>query len=179
MISMKTTHYAHPNFPPCTQQGFTLEWLPEAALPGELAALEPLRERSGSGSRLPWGALVCRAETGALAGGCAVALPALDDVPSPRHMPHPVLGEWISALRYTGCAWTEAGVPLVRPGFSEEQVLDALWTGLERLMQRNGASFLVGAAHGSSLVLDRALRQGARALESAGAGLPLYFIYAA
>ena len=168
---MISTDIAHPNFPPCAHQNFSLEWAaPEPVFPA-------LRTRSGSGNLLPVGALVCRNED-TLAGGCAVAFPRQDDVPSPRHLPHPVLGEWISALRYTGCRWIEAGVFSVSPGYSEEQVLDALWNGLELLMKRNGVNFLVGAAPESSLALNRALRQGARALEPSSPGSLRYFVYA-
>jgi len=175
MISSPSTQ---PNFPPCTDQNFTLEWRTVEALPATVSrAFTPLRACSGSGSALPLGALVC-AHEGTIAGGCAVAFPRQDDTPSPRHMPHPVLGEWISALRYTGCLWIEAGTFEVAPGFSEEQVLDALWNGIERLMKRNGAGFLVGAAPESSLALNRALRQGARALEPSAPGALRYFVYA-
>jgi hypothetical protein len=178
---MISTRPSHPNFPPCSHEAFTLEWIPEGAAPSfQDPVFSPLRSRSASGLALPVGTLVCRAtETGGhLAGGCAVAFPRQDDAPSPRHLPHPVLGEWISALRYTGCSWVEAGAFAVSPGFSEEQVLDALWNGLERLMKRNGVNFLVGAAPGSSLALDRALRQGARALEPSAPGALRYFVYA-
>jgi len=182
MISSPSTQ---PNFPPCADQNFTLEWISsEAAAQASVPVFMPLRARSGSGSTLPLGALVCRARPeagpaqGIIAGGCAVAFPRQDDTPSPRHMPHPVLGEWISALRYTGCLWIEAGAFEVAPGFSEEQVLDALWNGLERLMKRNGAGFLVGAAPEASLALNRALRQGARALEPSAPGALRYFVYA-
>jgi hypothetical protein len=178
MIS--TTHF-HPNFPPCPDQGFVLEWAEADALATDPAqpVFQSLRLRSGSGTMLPMGALVCRdGANGLLAGGCAVAFPPADDTPSPRYMPHPVLGEWISALRYTRCLWMEAGLPVVCPGFSEERVLDALWTGLERLMKRNGMTFLMGAAPDSSAALQRALRQRARTLESASAGAMRYFVYA-
>ena len=175
MISMHSRPLeAHPNFPPCPYEAFTLEWASEV---GSQLALQALRTLSGSGLQLPMGSLVCRSEKG-LAGACAVAFPQQDDAPSPRHLPHPVLGEWISALRYTGCRWIEAGVVSVSPGFSEEQVLDALWEGLERLMKRNGVNFLVGAAPESSVALDRALRQGARALEPSAPGALRYFVYA-
>jgi hypothetical protein len=177
---MISTRFVRPNFPPCSHEAFTLEWLPKgSAFSSQDAAFSPLRSRSGSGLALPVGALVCRvAAEDRLAGGCAVAFPRPDDTPSPRHLPHPVLGEWISALRYTGCSWIEAGAFAVSPGFSEERVLDALWNGLERLMKRNGVHFLVGAAPGSSLALDRALRQGARALEPSAPGALRYFVYA-
>ena len=56
--------------------------------------------------------------------------------------------------------------------------MDALWNGLERLMKRNGVDFLVGAAPESSPALDRALRQGARALEPSTPGALRYFVYA-
>jgi hypothetical protein len=174
---MISSHMTQPNFPPCADQGFLLEWRPDDARPSHEPFFQPLRSQSGSGLALPLGSLLCAVE-GATAGGCAVAFPRQDDVPSPRHMPHPVLGEWISALRYTGCLWIEAGVFEVRPGFSEEKVMDALWTGLERLMKRNGASFLVGAAPEASLALERALRQGARALEPSAPGALRYFVYA-
>jgi hypothetical protein len=175
MISThRDSHSTHPNFPPCPYQAFTLEWLSED---GAKPSLQALRTRSGSGLLLPMGSLVCRSED-VLAGGCAVAFPQQDDAPSPRHLPHPVLGEWITALRYTGCLWIEAGVFEVSPGYSEEQVLDALWEGLERLMKRNGVNFLVGAAPESSLALNRALRQGARALEPSTPGALRYFVYA-
>jgi hypothetical protein len=177
---MISTRSSHPNFPPCAHEAFTLDWVQDGSAAFlQVPSLNPLRRLSGSGLALPIGALVCRAEAdGLLAGGCAVAFPQRDDAPSPRHLPHPVLGEWISALRYTGCSWIEAGVFAVNPGFSEEQVLDALWTGLERLMKRNGVNFLVGAAPESSLTLDRALRQGARALEPSVPGALRYFVYA-
>jgi hypothetical protein len=178
---MISTKLPQPNFPPCADQNFRLEWVPAS---GDPQAFTPLRSRSGSGQAMPHGALVCLTPSpedpalSVIAGGCAVAFPHQEDAPSPRHIPHPVLGEWISALRYTGCLWIEAGVFDVRPGFSEEQVMDALWTGLERLMKRNGAGFLVGAAPESSLALDRALRQGARALEPSAPGALRFFVYA-
>jgi hypothetical protein len=178
---MISTTSSRPNFPPCPHDAFTLEWIQESSHSAfQSAAFPPLRSRSGSGLALPVGGLVCRpTETeGVLAGGCAVVFPRQDDTPSPRHLPHPVLGEWISALRYTGCSWIETGVFAVNPGFSEEQVLDALWSGLERLMKRNGVNFLVGAAPQASLALDRAQRQGARALEPAAPGALRYFVYA-
>ena len=175
---MISSRLARPNFPPCPHQAFLLEWAFEE---GFAPSFQALRTLSGSGLPLPRGALLCRTVAEGedrVAGGCAVAFPQPDDTPSPRHLPHPVLGEWISALRYTGCLWVEAGVFSVSPGFSEEQVLDALWEGLERLMKRNGVNFLVGAAPESSLALNRALRQGARALEPSAPGALRYFVYA-
>lgn len=177
---MISTDVSLPNFPPCAEENFRLEWLADSsnASPSDgSVAFAPLRARSGSAPALHRGALACLASE-VLAGGCAVHFPRPDEVPSPRHLPHPVLGEWISALRYTGCPWIEAGPFEVRPGFSEEQVLDALWSGLERLMKRNGVGFLVGAAPEASLALDRALRQGARALERSTPGSLRYFVYA-
>jgi hypothetical protein len=172
MIS--TERSGSPNFPPCRLEGFTVSLVARGlsgagpvSLPaaGKVAPLWELRVAGeGSGEN-------------AEAGSCVLAFSqAGGEAPSPRQVPHPVLGEWFSALRYTGCLWMEAGTFSVRPGFSEEAVLKALWEGLQRLMQRNGVTFLVGAAPSASLSLDHALRQGARLLEPTGA--VRYFLFA-
>lgn len=170
---LSTRRSEAPNFPACRLEGFTLTLVArDASTPGPLSL--------PAGRTAPAWELRAVLETGAsgdVAGACVLALsPAGGEAPSPRQTPHPVLGEWFSALRYTGCLWMEAGEFSVRPGFSEEAVLKALWEGLQRLMQRNGVTFLVGAAPASSLALDHALRQGARLLEPTGA--MRYFLYA-
>lgn len=163
-----------PNFPALHAEGFILT-LEGTENPAESFAA--LRERSSSGKALPLWRLVCRTESGALAGGGALAFPAREDVPSPRQLPHPVLGEWISALRYTGHGWVESGPPTVMTGYSEERILALLWTGLRRVLCRNGIHFLVGAAPAGTLALEMAVQRGARLLEPHAAQSRRHFLY--
>jgi hypothetical protein len=167
-----------PNFPSYRQGSFALEIETVPLTHAELT-FSPLRPRSESGQPLPRWELVCRTAAGSMVGGCAVALPpGRGDAPSPQQAPHPVIGEWLSALRYTGYSWLECGPFAVAPGFPEEGVAALLWEGLLRLMRRNGVSFLVGTAPTGSLLLDMALKRGARALEPSAHGqVPRYFLY--
>jgi hypothetical protein len=152
--------FQRPNFPPLRQDGFILEVEANQSLPGR-PSFFPLRPQSNSGKPLPLWELHCKSLSGA----------------SPRQFPHPVLGEWISALRYTGLSWLEVGLMAIAAGFSEEGVIAALWEALPRLMERNGVSFLIGTAPTGSLALDMALRSGARVLEPFTAGASRYFLY--
>ncbi len=166
-----------PIFPSLRHESFVLDVENGQTFP-EALKLTPLRPQSNSGKPLPVWELHCRSLSGTLAGGCAIALPSSrGDSPSPRQFPHPVLGEWISALRYTGLSWVECGPLAVASGFSEEGVVAALWEALPRLMERNGVSFLIGTAATGSLTLDMALRSGARVLEPFTAGASRYFLY--
>jgi hypothetical protein len=157
------------------QDGFALELAPaDSAKPG----FPPLRPLSISGKPLPAWELACLAAGGAAAGGCRVTLPpGRGDLPSPKQAPHPVIGEWLSALRYTGFDWVECGHFETTPVFSDEGVAALLWEGLLRLMRRNGLDFMVGAAPNGSLALDMALRRGASILESGLPEAPRYFLY--
>jgi hypothetical protein len=174
--SSLATH-PRPIFPVFRHEGFVLE-VEEGQKFAEAIYFSPLRPHSNSGKPLPMWELHCRSLTGSLAGGCAIVLPpSRGDFPSPRQFPHPVLGEWISALRYTGLNWLECGPMGIAPGFSEESVITALWEALPRLMERNGVSFLIGTAATGSLALDTALRSGARVLEPFTAGALRYFLF--
>lgn len=178
METLKTSRapVQRPNFPPARNGDFTLEI---ESWPGLKAGIPimPLRPQSGSGTSLPVWELQSVSSTGVLTGGCAVALPPRGDFPSPRQLPHPVLGEWISALRYTGLNWMECGPLAVAAGFSEEAVIESLWEGLSRLMDRNGVSFLIGTAPTASLALEMALARGARVLEPFSTSPTRYFLY--
>jgi len=164
-----------PNFPPVKQGDFWLDI--ENENEANEIVMPPLRAQLGSRPVSPLWKLTSRSANGLVAGGCAVALPQNGEQPSPRQLPHPVLGEWISALRYTGLSWMECGSLVVAPGFSEEAVIDSLWEGLTRLMDRNGVSFLIGTAPVASLALEMTLGRGARALEPFTAGSSRYFLY--
>ena len=166
---------SRPNFPPYRLGDFTLELENESiAQPG--LYIVPLRPLSGSEPAAVW-KLCCRTNSGTLAGGVAIVVPLRGDSASPRSLPHPVLGEWISALRYTGLNWMECGAVSVAPGFPEEGVMAALWEGLSRLMERNGVSFLIGTAPFASLALDMSLSRGARVLEPFASGNSRYFLF--
>ncbi len=169
-----------PNFPAYRQGSFNVDI--ESPLPAKSElAFEPLRPRSESGQPLPRWELVCRTLAGLAAGGCAITLPrGRTESPSPQQAPHPVIGEWLSALRYTGHRWIECGPFTIAAGFPEEGVAELLWEALVRLMHRNGVSFLVGTAPAGSLLLDMALRRGARALEPSAHGqIQRYFLFVA
>jgi hypothetical protein len=179
---MTTLHlplvFHHPNFSAFREGGFALN-VENGRTSKEDLRLVPLRPQSKRGGEFPLWELRCRKTSGFLAGGCALSLSlAGGDFPSPREIPHPVLGEWLIALRYTGLNWLECGPISVAPGFSEEGVANALWEGLSRLMRRNDASFLVGTAPVNSLFLDMAVRRGARVLEHYVPGSSRYFLYA-
>ena len=166
-----------PNFPSFRHEGYSLEVVESWNLQ-ESIHFVPLRPRSESGRLLSVWELQCRNASGELAGGCAIALPpGRGDSSSPRQLPHPVVGEWISALRYTGLNWLECGPVAVAPGFPEEDVVAALWEGLSRLMARNDVSFLIGIAQEGSLELDMALRRKSRVLEPLATGPTRYFLY--
>ncbi len=166
--------HPRPNFPAFHEEGFALT-LEEAGDPAE--SFSALRAHSNSGKPLPLWRLACRTDSGVLAGGLALAFPERDDTPSPRHLPHPVLGEWISALRYTGHGWVETGSPVVMAGYSEERVTGALWTGLQRILRRNGIHFLVGVAPSGSMALEIAVQRGARLLEVHADAPSRHFLY--
>jgi hypothetical protein len=169
--------FPRPNFPPFRENGFYVDVKGEPDLQ-EILRLVPLRPFSESGRALPRWELQCRTASDMLAGGCIIALPfGRGDFPSPRQLPHPLLGEWISALRYTGLKWLECGQIAVAPGFSEENVCGILLEGLSRLMKRNDVTFLIGEAATGSLVLDMAIRRGARVLEPFVPSPVRYFLY--
>ena len=166
-----------PNFSSFHHEVFTLD-VEDGRVAGKAPRFAPLRPRSGSGIPIPRWELCCRTASGEIAGGCALSLPLAEEEPtSPRQIPHPVLGEWVRALRYTGLNWLECGPIVVNPGFSEEGVVAATWAALSVLMKRNDASFLVGTATEGSLALDMALRCKARVLEPLVMGPIRYFLF--
>ena len=166
-----------PNFSSIRHDTFTLD-VEDGRISSGGHHFIPLRPQFASGSLSSQWELRCRAVSGELAGGCALFLPSRnEDPPSPRQVPHPVLGEWIRALHYTGLNWVECGSIVVAPGFSEEAVVAALWAAWSILMKRNDVSFLVGTAPDASLPLDMALMKGCRILEPCAVGPLRYFLY--